>query len=263
MTDKAEIMSLLQAVNLTVNAPHRPILEGVSFEVQKGSIATVLGSSGCGKSTLLKALCGLTDRHLTVTADRLEFDGLDLCDKKQRRRCIGRSLNLILQNPRAYFDERFTFGQSAIEYAKALGLTCLKELEDQMCATLSSLSLAYPQRLWRSYPQDFSDGMLVRAALALMLLSKPKLLILDEATAPLDAAVKSKTVAFLKDLRQRCDLSILMVTHELNVAVHMSDSIYLLDEGKLAFEGTVTEFKQNDLFVLKPYQDYLQECGFE
>lgn len=256
-------MSLLQAVNLKVAAPNRPILEGASFEVCKGEIATVLGSSGCGKSTLLKALCGLTDRHLTVTADKLVFDGLDLTDKKERRRCTGRTLNLVLQNPRAYFDERYTFGQSAIEYAKALQIEDLKGVEDKMCSMLSSLSLAYPQRLWRSYPRDFSDGMFVRAALALMLLSKPKLLILDEVTVPLDAAVKSKTAAFLKDLRRQYDLAILMVTHELNVAVHLSDRIYLLDEGKFAFSGTVDEFKHNDLPMLKPYRDYLKECGFD
>jgi NitT/TauT family transport system ATP-binding protein len=198
--------------DLTISYGDEPILEGASLDVKPGQFVSLVGPSGSGKSSLLRAVIGLT-RPLAGIVDT----------------GLGRSdIGILFQ------DDALLPWKSARDNV-ALGLTFngteRKAALEQADLWLDQLGLAgFGDR----FPRHLSGGQRKRVALAQVLATKPKLLLMDEPFASLDAIVRARVIQDVVSLVEREKISVLLVTHDLEEAISLSDSVYLLSQGPRA-----------------------------
>jgi iron(III) transport system ATP-binding protein len=208
-------------IELTVNDLHlqygnNPVLKGVSMQLQKGEVVSLLGPSGSGKTTLLRAVAGLeqASQGTVQIGDRVMFDGARKLDVPAE----GRNLGLVFQS-----------------YPLKLRKTPSAEIKERVQAVLQQLGLGH---LGERFPSQLSGGQQQRVAIARALVYNPPVILLDEPLSNLDAKLREEARAFLRELIVRLGLSALMVTHDQSEAMAMSDRILLLNNGVIEQQGT-------------------------
>ena len=195
-------------------------VDGVSLDIAPGEFISLLGPSGCGKTTTLKCLAGFE----RVDAGRIRFDGLDVASLPPEERDIG----MVFQSY-ALFPHMTVFGNLAFGLEmRAVGRA---EIERRVAAVLELVQLG---GLGLRYPRELSGGQQQRVALARALVIEPKILLLDEPLANLDALLRDEMRTFIRDLQQRVGISTLYVTHDQAEAMTMSDRVVVLFGGKVA-----------------------------
>lgn len=215
----------------------------VSLTVERGEVMTIVGESGCGKSTVARMLVGLVE----PTKGSIAVDGNVLAVERTRR--DRRLIQFVAQNPWSAFNRRRTLGHSldqplavnkVVSDRRARRARIVETVER---VGLSSAHLA-------SRPGDVSGGELARAALARALLLSPKVLVLDEPTASLDASVKATVIDLLRELRAELDLSIVLITHEIDVARMIADRAAVMYLGRIVETGAA------ELVLRRPSHPY-------
>lgn len=235
--------TVLSIKNLSVNYGNQPILQDVSFEVNRGEIIGIVGESGCGKSTLLRALFPKKPVNLNVSADRILFEDLDMLagEKKQIETLCGRGLGMIFQNSKASFNPIRTYRSQFIETLKSHGMYQKDTFEPLVLRTFESMNLCGARELLDSCPYEMSGGMNQRIAIALSILLKPRLLLADEPTSALDGASQEHVMKELLGVRSHTNTSILLVTHNIGLLAGIADKVGVIYEGKLAEWGPVSK----------------------
>jgi peptide/nickel transport system ATP-binding protein len=215
--------ALLAVKNLKVSYPTRTgvieAVRGVSFTLGKERLG-IVGESGSGKSQTGRAIMGLTPGHGIVTADTLDFNGIDLlaAPAKQRRQLRGKRIAMVLQDPKYSLDPVMTIGRQICETLRTHEKVGKAEARDRAIAMLEAVQIRDPQRVFDLYPHEVSGGMGQRAMIAMMLIADPELLIADEPTSALDADARE---AFLQLLFAECRAagsSLLFVSHDQSLA---------------------------------------------
>ncbi len=207
-------------------------LTDVSFEIEKGEIFGIIGLSGAGKSTLVRCLNLLekpTSGRITIDGD----DMMSLSEKQLRlkRRKIGmifQSFNLLMQ---ASVLENVCFPMQIAGVRK-------KEAERKAIEYLKIVGLDHKAN---SYPSELSGGQKQRVAIARVLASNPEVLLCDEATSALDPETTKSILNLIKDINQRYDITVIIITHEMAVIQEICDRCVVLEDGKLAEENSVEE----------------------
>jgi iron(III) transport system ATP-binding protein len=226
-------MAELTVQNLHLQYGDNPILKGVSMELNRGEVVSLLGPSGSGKTTLLRAVAGLEVPHQGVIriGERVVFDGaagLELAAEK-------RNLGLVFQSyalwPHRTVYDNVAYGLKLRKIAGAEASRRVKEVLDQL--GLGPLGQRYPHQL--------SGGQQQRVAIARALVYNPPVILLDEPLSNLDAKLREEARAFLRELIVRLGLSALVVTHDQSEAMAMSDRILLLNNGVIEQQGTPQE----------------------
>lgn len=205
-------------------------VEGVSFSVNAGEVLTIVGESGCGKSTVARMLVGTVPQSAgTVTiGDRVMPANRTAADRKL--------IQLVAQNPWAALNRRRTIGHALEQPLRANNIgDNTAERRDMVLQMLERVGLT-PAYL-DSRPGDVSGGELARAVLARALLLSPKVLVLDEPTASLDASVKATVVNLLMSLCSQLDLSMVLITHEISVARMIADQAAVMYLGRFVEKG--------------------------
>ena len=204
---------MLRADHVSLSYGAEPVLEGASLSVEAGQFVSLVGPSGSGKSSLLRAVMGLQ----AISAGRIDKDGLGAND-----------IGILFQ------DDALLPWRTAVENV-ALGLRL--NGRDRRAARaeaeewLARLSLSgFEAR----YPRELSGGQRKRVALAQVLALKPRLLLMDEPFASLDAIVRARVTQDVVDLVEREGIGVLLVTHDLEEAIALSDRVYLLSQGPRA-----------------------------
>jgi len=208
------------------------VLKGVNLEVQTGRIFGVIGASGAGKSTLIRCV-NLLERPTSgqvFVADR-ELTALPEPDLVQARREIG----MVFQNSNL-LSSRTVFGNVALPLE--LTRTPRSELKTRVEELLERVGLKDKRN---SHPAQLSGGQQQRVTIARALASRPKVLLCDEATSALDPATTRSVLDLLRGLNQELGLTILLITHEMNVVRNICDEVAILDRGTLVEKGTVRE----------------------
>ena len=228
---------LLRIENLSAAYGSGPVLAGLSFSIGRGEIFCLAGESGCGKSTLLKALMGI-EPALTLTGGRIELDGADLTALPPKAAAALRrdKLGMIFQDPGASFDPLRTYRAQFRDALRGRGLYRKERFEAEAGGVFARLGLEDAPRLLASRPFELSGGMKQRMAIALALLSGCSLLLADEPTAALDAAIRLQAAQELKALRET-GLSLLVVTHDLGLAHYLADRVGVVYAGRLVELG--------------------------
>ena len=226
-------MAELTVQELHLKYADNPILKGVSMELNRGEVVSLLGPSGSGKTTLLRAVAGLEVPHAGVIriGDRVVFDGASGVELPAEKRNLGLVFQSYALWPHRSVYDNVAYG---LKLRKVGGADARARVEK----VLEQLGLAHlAQRL----PHQLSGGQQQRVAIARALVYNPPVILLDEPLSNLDAKLREEARAFLRELIVRLGLSALVVTHDQSEAMAMSDRILLLNNGVIEQQGTPQE----------------------
>ena len=229
-------------------------VDGVSFNVPKCSTVGVVGESGCGKSVTSLSLMQLLQRPTGQTVGgEIRFnmgDGKALNIVKaptaKMQEIRGNRISMIFQEPMTSLNPVFRIGQQVNE---VLELHHPEMTEEEVKArTLEMLELvgiANKEGVYEMYPHELSGGMRQRVMIAIALACTPELIIADEPTTALDVTIQAQILDLLRDLKDKIDGSILLITHDLGVIAEMADYVVVMYAGKVIEKGTVMEIFQD------------------
>ena len=237
--------ALLQIEKLRVQYPAdgRPVraVDGISFTLRRGETYALVGESGCGKSATGLAILRLVEPG-RIAGGRLLFEGRDLLELKERemRRIRGNRIGIVFQEAGAALNPVMRIGSQVSEALRVHKKLTRRQARDEAVRLLRLVALSDPERQARAYPHELSGGMKQRAMLAIALSCSPSLLIADEPTTALDVTIQAQILALLRELRDRLDLTILLITHDLGVVAENADRVGVMYAGRLVEEAPVT-----------------------
>ncbi|WP_172249888.1 nickel ABC transporter ATP-binding protein NikE [Saccharibacillus deserti] len=235
----------LQIENLEVtyrqNDNVHTVLDGISFTMYEGEILSLLGESGSGKSTIAKALIGLLPPSAAIKSGTLGLDGEPVIFLSQPggawNRLRGRGIAMLFQDARLALNPVMSIHAHFRETLRAHRLAPKQDPSSIGAGWLARLGFADPARILRSYPHELSGGMCQRVCLALALCLRPQVLIADEPTSALDTVNQGEVLDLLQSLQQELGLSVLLITHDLNLAEALSHRVMILDKGRIVEKG--------------------------
>lgn len=216
-------MSYLSIRGLHKSYGSTPIFSEIDCEIGKGEFITLLGPSGCGKSTLLRCIAGLTG----VNGGQIILDGQDLLPLTPQKRGIGMVFQSYALFPNMNVAQNVAFG---LRMQKIKG----SEAEERVKQVLELVEL---NDFAARYPHQLSGGQCQRVALARSLVTRPRLLLLDEPLSALDARIRKHLREQIRSIQQELGLTTIFVTHDQEEALVMSDRIVLMNAGKIVQSG--------------------------
>ena len=227
----------------------RTILKGISFKVNEGEIVFILGTSGTGKSVTLKNLVGL----LRPDEGKIWIDGQEVSKISEEEFLpIRKKCGMVFQHP-ALFDSLTVFENVAFGLRKHYRLP---ENEIQTRVT-NSLRLVNLSGIEQQMPAEISYGMQKRVSLARTVALEPRILLFDEPTTGLDPVTTNAVNQLIFDLSRKLKTTSMVVSHDMNCALSISDRIIMLDQGNVVAQGTPEEMKKSDHPLVK---DFLYEA---
>ena len=209
-------------------------VDHVSFDFHEGEIVSIVGESGSGKTTLMRMLMGL----LKPTEGEVIYCGTPVHAKSAgERRAYWRNVQAIFQDPFASFNQFFRI-QKLFEDCLAFSGRKVSEEEKRRLFTEACefVNLKY-EELENKYPFELSGGQMQRMMIARIFLLEPKILIADEPTSMIDACSRSTILEMLLKLRERTDMTILFITHDLGLAYYISNTLYIMEKGVFVEKG--------------------------
>lgn len=227
----------LSVDNLHLTYGDNPVLKGVSMELKRGEVVSLLGPSGSGKTTLLRAVAGLekpTAGRITI-GNNVVYDGSPRSEIPAEERNLG----LVFQSY-ALWPHKTVFDNVA--YPLKLRKVASGEIKQRVQSVLDQLGLGH---LANRHPHQLSGGQQQRVAIGRALVYNPPVILLDEPLSNLDAKLREEARVFLRELIIKLGLSALMVTHDQNEAMAISDRILLLNNGVIEQQGTPQEMYGN------------------
>jgi ABC-type glutathione transport system ATPase component len=230
---------ILQVADLVVDhgsgRRRKRAVDGVSFDVPTGSTVGLVGESGSGKTTTGMAILGM----LPITSGSIRFEGRDITTIPHReRRLLGARRQVIFQDPYSSLDPSKTIGYTLAEPCRAA-----RGSDRMSTAAISERSTMLLERVGlsadaaRRYPAQFSGGQRQRIAIARSLMLSPRLIVCDEPVSALDLSVQAEVLNLLSELQRDLGLSLLFISHDLSVVRHMSQSIVVLQGGRIVEQG--------------------------
>ena len=234
-----------------------PAVRGVSMRVGREKLG-IVGESGSGKSLTARAILRLLPRTAQVTADRLQFDGIDIlrAGERQMRAIRGRRAGLILQDPKHALNPVMTAGAQIAEAWRMHKGGSARRAAAAAVDLMDQVLIRDPARVAGSYPHELSGGMGQRVMIAMMLAPDPELLIADEPTSALDATVQAEILRLIEDLVSRRGMGLLLISHDLPLVGHFCDRVAVMYAGRV-----VEELPARDLARAQhPYTRGLLDC---
>ncbi|MBA7526783.1 Oligopeptide transport ATP-binding protein OppD [subsurface metagenome] len=249
-------MTLLRIEDLRVyfNARGRIVKanDGVDLEIEETEILGLIGETGCGKSILGRAIMGLLSENVEI-GGRIIYKGenlLELCEARMRQ-IRGKEIGMMLQNPSTSLNPVLTVGEQIAEvyrYHEGVG----KEEAKKKAADMLKLVGMDPKRM-DEYPHQFSGGMKQRVMIAIGLALNPRILIADEPTTGLDSSMKKQILDLMSGLIKSRDVSMLLITHDLEVAKGVCNRIAVM------YAGELLEIAPAEKLLSEPKHPYTQD----
>ncbi|WP_199430686.1 ATP-binding cassette domain-containing protein [Qaidamihabitans albus] len=233
-------MSLLEVAGLGVGGAGTPLVEDVSFEIERGERVGLIGASGSGKSLTASALMGLLPEELDARGSA-RFDGAELIGASERSlsRRRGKDLAMVFQEPMSALNPAMRVGRQVAEAMLLHGTRDRRAARTASVELLDRVRLPEPERIARAYPHQLSGGQRQRVVLAIALANEPALLICDEPTTALDVTVQAQVLELiLAGVRDR-GTALLFITHDLAVVASVCERVLVLNEGRIVEAGPV------------------------
>ena len=215
-------------------------VRGVSFSMQRGEVLGIVGESGSGKSVTVSAIPDLLPQN-AFRSGRVYFEGTELSalGEKEMRAFRGKKIGMIFQEPALSFDPLQTVGSVFFEALRTIDKSCTKDAAYEKAeALLKEVGLPDQRKRLASYPHQFSGGQLQRIGIALALAQGCELLIADEPTTALDVTIQAQIVSLLVRLQKERGLSVIFISHNIDVVSRIADRIIVMYGGKVMEEGS-------------------------
>lgn len=231
-------MTLLSVENLRVTFPSDrgpvEVVRGVSFGLGRERLG-IVGESGSGKSMTGRAVMGLIAPPGRVTADALDFEGVDLrvLPESRFRELRGARMSMVLQDPKFSLNPVIRIGAQIEEAMAVHGSRSARQRRTRMLETLEAVRIEDPERVARLYPHEVSGGMGQRVMVAMMVVMEPALMIADEPTSALDVSVRGQVLDILDDLVRRRGMGLMLISHDLNMVARWCDRILVMYRGAI------------------------------
>ncbi|MDP4502543.1 ABC transporter ATP-binding protein [Nonomuraea turcica] len=223
-------------------AAPRTVIHDASLSVAPGESVGLVGESGSGKSMTTKAVMGLLPRGAVATG-KVGFRGHSILDMKGRELADFRAqrVAMIYQDPRAHINPLRTVGDFLVEGVVASRMMRRAEALEAACALLRDVGVPDPERRIAQYPHQLSGGLLQRMMIVMALLPSPELILADEPTTALDMTVQSDVMAILAEQIRERSLGMLFITHDLDLAAAVTDSLAVMYAGVVVEHGPAAD----------------------
>lgn len=230
-TDKGEV----KAVN------------GVTFNLEKGKILGIVGESGSGKSVTAYSIMRILEKNGRITEGKILYKGQDIAEfsEKQMREFRGKCCSIIFQDPMTSLNPVFTVGNQLKEAIELHTDRKGKEAEARAIEMLTLVGVNEPEKRVKQYPYELSGGMRQRVMIAMALSCNPRLIIADEPTTALDVTIQAQILDLLRNLKDKINSSIMLITHDLGVIAEMADYVVVMYAGRVVEKGTAQEIFAN------------------
>lgn len=236
-----------------------PAVVDFSLTVKPGETIGIVGESGCGKSTVAMAIMQYMGANGGIKSGSITFKGRDLTtlSEHELRSIRGSEISMIYQEPFASLNPSLKISTQLIEVPLAHENISRDEARKRSVKMLTDVKLPDPERIMESYPHQLSGGQQQRAVIAMGLLSKPSLLLLDEPTTALDVTVEAGIVTLIGDISKKFGTSQIYISHNLGLILETCDRVFVMYSGEVVEEGTI-----NSLFTWPkhPYTHGLFSC---
>jgi peptide/nickel transport system ATP-binding protein len=228
----------ITGLSLGVGARPVPLLDGVTVRVGRGETVGLVGESGSGKSLTARAALGMLPRGAHATGSvTVGGVGVLTAGRAALRDLRRTRASMIFQDPRAAINPVRRIGDYLTEGLRARGVPA-RSAAGKALDLLEQVGLRDPAGALRSYPHEFSGGMLQRVVIAGALSIEPELLLADEPTTALDVTTQAEVIGLLKDMQRTHGTGMLFVTHDLDLAAAICDRVYVMYAGRIVEEAS-------------------------
>lgn len=236
-------------------------LKEVSLKIKEGEILALVGESGCGKSVFCKTVLGFLPDRAEVEGGSIRLTGEEILPYEEKRMEEFRRtfFSLVMQNPAEALNPSIKVGKQieeayqAAEAGRGKSRKNRREHREEVLALMRQAGIPQPAERYHQYPYQLSGGMYQRVGIAIALAKKPRLLLADEPTSALDVTVQAQILQLLQTLREKENLSILLVTHDLGVVAAVADRVAVM------YQGEIVECEETQKLFQAPVHPYTRE----
>jgi len=235
-------------------------VDGVSLELRARSVLALLGESGSGKTMTGLSIMRLVPEPGRIVGGEVWFRDTDLLglSPDSMRRLRGSGIAMVFQNPRDRLDPALTIGAQLAEVLRLHGASTSRQAaRERSLELLREVQIFDPERVVRSHPHELSGGLLQRVMIAMALSASPEVLIADEPTSSLDVTIQSEILDLLAALQRAHGMSVLFITHDIQVARQVADQVAIMYGGHIVEHGAASEVLDHPLH---PYTQALLAC---
>jgi peptide/nickel transport system ATP-binding protein len=237
---------LLDVQDLTVvfdGARQVTAVDRVNLQIATGETLGVVGESGSGKSVTAYSVLRLVQPPGRIVSGRVMFEGRDLLrlTEPEMREVRGARISLIFQEPMTALNPVMRVGDQIAEALTVHSMAGLRDARARAVELLDAVRISDPARRVRDYPHQLSGGMRQRVMIAIALACRPPLIIADEPTTALDVTIQAQVLELLRELKERFQLALMLITHDFGVIAEMADRVAVMYKGQIVEEGPVRQ----------------------
>lgn len=224
-------------------------VNGVSFTVAEGETLAIVGESGSGKSVTSLALMGILPANGEIYEGKVTFEDKDLrnLSKKEYRQLRGQEIAMIFQEPMTALNPVFTIGYQLRETLILHYQMSKEQAQKKGIEMLETVGIPDAEKVMGRFPHQLSGGMRQRVMIAMALSCNPKLLIADEPTTALDVTIQAQILTLLRNLKEKSNTSIMIITHDLGVVAELADRVIVMYAGEVVEEAPIYELFERPL----------------
>ena len=223
----------------------RPVtaVDRVNLQIASGETLGIVGESGSGKSVTAFSILRLVQPPGRIVSGRVMFEGRDLLrlSEPEMREVRGARISLIFQEPMTALNPVMRVGDQIAEALTVHGMADSRDARARAVELLDAVRIADPARRVRDYPHQLSGGMRQRVMIAIALACRPPLIIADEPTTALDVTIQAQVLELLRELKERFQLALMLITHDFGVIAEMADRVVVMYRGQVVEEGQVRQ----------------------
>lgn len=210
-------------------------VDGINLEINQGETLALVGESGCGKSVTALSITKLIYPPGKIIEGEIIFEGRDILklNEENLRLIRGAGISYIFQDPLTSLNPIFSVGEQMVETVKLHQNKNYSLAKEEAINLLKQVGLPSAKEMFHNYPHQLSGGMNQRVMMAMAISSRPKLLIADEPTTALDVTIQVQILELLKELKEKINLSILLISHDLNMVKNIADKVAVMRSGKI------------------------------
>lgn len=242
---------LLEVENLAITfftpAGEIKAVNDISFKMKHGEVLGIVGESGSGKSVSTYSIMGLISSPGKIVGGSINFNGhqIEKMTENELQKIRGNEVSIIFQDPMTSLNPVYTIGNQLSEALRLHTNKTEQEIDARAIELLELVGVNEPAKRLKQYPHEFSGGMRQRVMIAMALACEPLLLIADEPTTALDVTIQAQILELMIEIRQKINMSIILITHDLGVVSDVCEKIAVMYAGKIVEFGTTEEIFYN------------------